>query len=89
MQCNVEPSTKRDCKEEVSKNDISKNRGSGNLMEMEQKHGITYNHCSKNQTMNAVTLFTLIAGKNTDPHNNIGNGKEYGKKYGEETRRGE
>jgi len=39
--------------------------------------------------MNPVTLFTLIAGKNTDPHNNIGNGKEYGKKYGEETRRGE
>jgi len=58
------------------------------LMEMEQKHGIANNHCPKNQAMNPVAFFTLIAGKNTDPHNNIGNGKEYGKKYGEETRRG-
>ena len=73
MQCHVEPSTERNDKEEVSKNDISKNRCSGNLMEMEQKHGITYNHCPKKQAMNPVALFTLIAGMNTDSHNNISN----------------
>ena len=74
MQCHIKPSTERNGKKEISKNDISKNRGSGNLMEMEQKHGITYDHCSKKQAMNPVALFTLIAGKNTDSHSNIGNG---------------
>jgi len=74
MQFHVKPSTQRNDKEEVPKNDICKNRRSGNLMEMEQKHGITYNHCPKKQAMNPVALFTLIAGKNTDPHNNIGYG---------------
>ena len=74
MQCHIKPSTERNGKKEISKNDISKNRRSGNLMEMEQKHGITYDHCSKKQAMNPVALFTLIAGKNTNSHSNIGNG---------------
>ena len=74
MQCHIKPYTEMNGKKEISKNDISKNRRSGNLMEMEQKHGITYDHCSKKQAMNPVALFTLIAGKNTDSHSNIGNG---------------
>jgi len=74
MQCHIKPSTERNGKEEVSKNAIDENGYPCNLMKMKQKQSITYNHCPKKQAVNPVALFTLILGKNTDSHNNIGNG---------------